>query len=374
MTEQSTSQVPSGEQPPAPPRRRKLRRRLLLSLLALVFALAAAEAVLQIVGVEIRASRLVRDPILGWRNRPGWVESNFSINSRGILGPEFAAQKPPGTIRILCLGDSCTAGDLLRSFDETYPRQLQRELRQRYPGRSFEVVNAGVGGYSSFQGRLWLERELIDYDPDLAVIYFGWNDHWPARLGGPDKEVLGSLGDRIRAWLGWCKLLQLAIKAYHIARGQKMLPAGTPMAPGVPQSGRPARVSLEDYAENLRAMIRAMRDRGGEAVLVTAPSYLEFAEREGIAVPSVPGGAAAVAALVRLHAKYNAVVRRVAQEEQGCLVDAAQELTRMAEPAKLFWRRPGDIIDFIHLSAEGYGRLAGALATCSAVRRLAEAK
>jgi len=320
------------------------------------------ELALQLAGVEIRADRLVRDPLLGWRNRPGWRGPAFSVNSRGCLGPEFSPQKPADTVRVFCLGCSCTAGDLLPSFDDTYPSQLARELERLYPGRSFEVINAGVGGYSSFQGRTWLERELLGYRPDLVVIYFGWNDHWPARLGGQDKWVSGSLSERLRAWLGWSKVLQLLVRGAQTLRGRSQSPDASPALPAV---GQTARVSLNDYEANLKAMVAALRNQGADAILVTAPNYLE------LAAAGQPPGDQAANGLIGVHAAYNAAVRQVAEELDVCLVDAVRDFRTEPDPARLFWRPPGKAIDFIHLSAEGYGRLARAIAASAAVRKLA---
>jgi len=351
---------------PAQPKPHILRRRLLLILFGTTVGLVGAEAVLQILGVEVRTSRLDRDPVLGWRNRPGWRGPVFSINSRGFLGAEFAAQKPPGTARIVCLGDSCTAGDLLPSFDDTYPRQLEQMLTKAHPTRPVEVINAGVGGYSSYQGRLWLEREILRYEPDLVAIYFGWNDHWPARLAGSDKEASGSRSDRLRAWLSWCKLLQLGIKAYHAVRGTDLLPTTEGGAPGGERSGRPPRVSEEDYAANLRAMVRAIKARGGEAVLVTAPNYLELVPSDRRPIPQGFSGDAEVESLIELHWEYNDMARRVAHEEGACLVDLVTDFVHVPRPAALFWAPPND---FIHLSREGYWRLAHAIGTGPAMAR-----
>ncbi len=378
--------------PARTPRRPTLRRRLLLMLAGLAAGLTLAEFALQVAGVEIRAGRLVRDPILGWRNRPGWPGPPFPINSRGFIGPELDPKKAPGTIRIFCLGDSCTAGDLLPSLDDTYPSQLARELRQRYPDRAFEVINAGVGGYSSFQSRTWLEREIIQYEPDLIVLYFGWNDHWPARAGGPDKIVSGSAGERLRSWLGWSKVIQLAIKGYRYAHGRRVVPAKAHAPEAATDTTRVLRVSLDDYAANLRAMVDLIRKQGGDAVLITAPDYLELASKQ--ATPNLAaclgGDEEAVQAIVKLHAAYNDAVRNVAREKRVYLVDAARRFWRASRsfgtlggdgicsvprpgyPARLFWQPPGKPIDFIHLSPEGYGRLARAIAASAAVRKLVE--
>ena len=354
---------PSTASPEPPPRRGGMGRKLLVSLVACLVALALAEGTLHVLGIGARAERLVRDPVFGWRNRAGWRGPKFAINALGFLGDEFAAQKPAGTLRIFCLGDSCTAGDLLPSFGDTYPRQLERILKERHPAAKLEVINAGVGGYSSFHGRLWVEREILAYSPDLVVAYFGWNDHWPARLAGDDKAVSGSWSERTRAWLSWCRLLQLTIRAVHTLRGQQAIPAGGSRQPSrgpkTPDIASKPRVSLDDYRANVLAIVNAVRGAGGGVAFVTAPSYLATMP------PSTRD--ASVERLVELHAEYNAVVRSVAAGQQACLVDAAERLEGAPDAKSLFWDPPHD---HIHLSAEGYRRLAELVAGCSAVERL----
>jgi lysophospholipase L1-like esterase len=311
------------------------------------------EAGLQILGVQIRAERIIRDPVLGWRNRPGWRGPTYTINSWGCLGPEPAAPKPAGVTRILCLGDSCTAGDLLPRFEDTYPSQLSTELRRLSPDRETEVINAAVGGYSSFQGRLWLERELLDLEPDVLVVYFGWNDHWPARAGGSDEELSGSLHERLRAWLAWSKVVQLAIRTYHMAFGRRVVPAGEGAPTAV--SGRPPRVSRTDYRANLLRMAEVMAERGGKSVFVTAPNYLALTD----APQEVFADRATAEAVVRVHESYCNVARKAAADAEAFLVDAARAFEQEAAPDKLFWRpEPSAPLDFIHLSPLGYHRLA----------------
>ena len=86
--------------------------------------------------------------------------SRWSVhtNSRGFRTPEFADQAAPGVVRIVVLGDSSTFGWGVEHF-ETYGEQLGTALARRWSiARSrIEIVNLGVPGYSSFQGRVLLE-------------------------------------------------------------------------------------------------------------------------------------------------------------------------------------------------------------------------
>jgi hypothetical protein len=62
--------------------------------------------------------------------------------------PQKSAAKP-GTIKVVALGDSLTAG-LGLSPDEAYPSVLQQRLNAE--GLAYDVVNAGVSGDTSAGG------------------------------------------------------------------------------------------------------------------------------------------------------------------------------------------------------------------------------
>jgi hypothetical protein len=51
---------------------------------------------------------------------------------------------------------------------------LERELKKK--NQNVEVLNAGVSGYSTAEAALYLERELIKYQPDVVVHSFYEND------------------------------------------------------------------------------------------------------------------------------------------------------------------------------------------------------
>ncbi len=100
---------------------------------------------------------------------------------------EIPLQKPKGQIRLLFLGDSCTFGYLV-SHRHTFVAQAEALLREKYPSIDVKCINAGVPGYTLFQGWRFLETQGIAYAPDLVVLNFGWNDtgEWD---GHSDREV-----------------------------------------------------------------------------------------------------------------------------------------------------------------------------------------
>lgn len=87
-----------------------------------------------------------------------------SVNSLGLRGPERAARKPKGVLRIAVVGGSNTYGPAVND-DETYPAQLERLL-----GKGYEVWNAGVNGYVGLQKAAAAERLFQRHEADLVVI------------------------------------------------------------------------------------------------------------------------------------------------------------------------------------------------------------
>ena len=103
----------------------------------------------------------------------GEFDVHIRTNRRGLRGPDPAVPKPPGTARILMLGDSFTFGFPVRD-EETFSALIEQGLRaQDLP---VEVVNGGVSGYSPTLHYLLLRDELIELEPDLVVLWYDFGD------------------------------------------------------------------------------------------------------------------------------------------------------------------------------------------------------
>jgi hypothetical protein len=102
----------------------------------------------------------------------------FVTNSRGLRDTrEFAYHKPPGTLRVLSLGDSHTQGYEVRQ-DATFSAVLERYLNVHLHARGLkaEVLNAGVSGFSTAEAAAFLESEGHRYQPDVVILGFYAND------------------------------------------------------------------------------------------------------------------------------------------------------------------------------------------------------
>jgi tetratricopeptide (TPR) repeat protein len=77
------------------------------------------------------------------------------------------------TYRILCLGESTTAGQ--------YPSYLEEILNQRNAGIKFSVIDKGVGGTETSIILSKLESNLATYNPGMVIAMIGINDQQIAR-------------------------------------------------------------------------------------------------------------------------------------------------------------------------------------------------
>lgn len=120
------------------------------------------------------------DPLTGSWHVPKatgyWTKSCFSVkvamNSRGLRDVEHDLAKPPGTYRVVVLGDSY-AEALQVPLEDSFPKVLERELQTRAgPTPRIEVINLGVSGFGTDQELLALRHYGRQYEPDLVVLAF----------------------------------------------------------------------------------------------------------------------------------------------------------------------------------------------------------
>jgi lysophospholipase L1-like esterase len=262
-----------------------------------------------------RDRNLAYDPELIWRPKTG----PFSpFNPQGFRGLPVPPDKRPGVRRVIALGDSNTFG---WDVDEgaNWPAQLHALLAASHPGT--EVINAGVWGYSSFQG-VRRFKELVALHPDVVLISFGGNDAHQVTV--PDAayvrrhEQIANLTRATRH----SRLAQLTLAAWDRVAGAAS--AGARLGP---------RVSLADYEAHLRKMIAESRTREIRLVLLTRPF---------IGVSTDP-------ALWKTHAPaYNEATLRIGRAEGVPVIDVYTE----------FANHPELFDDDSHFGVEGHRKAA----------------
>lgn len=274
---------------------------------------------------------VMRDPELWVRLRPSVrYESRDSgtivTSTHGTRGPEFPVPKPAGRVRVVCVGDSVTFGWGVAA-DEAYPALLERALRAS--ARDVDVVNAGQPSYSSFQGRILLERELLGYGPDIVTFAFGHNDGF----GAPRSDRAERARDR-----GLARRAQRLLRRSRLYTALAMVLLRKPAAGGAGPDFRGgladpasavARVDPAAFRDNLTAVVDDCRRAAVELVLVTEP------RRD------------------RKPSPYNEVVRDVGREQQVRVVDLELLFAPLA-PGPLF-------VDNVHPSVAGHRLFASAI-------------
>ncbi len=302
------------------PAKGKFFRPLVFSFLAVAAFFLFAEAALRLAGFRYegfrgRASWWARwdedlyeaDPVLFWKLRPGREHrptqpGYMRINSFGFRDDELPVAKPKGTYRIFTLGDSCTFGDGV-SNDETYANVAGRLLNGRFPEKRIDVINAGVPGYTSYQARRLLERDLLRFEPDAITVYVGINDGIPVRSGMSDA-MRGRKS--VRAWNArlslapWRTYQFMEFIVLRFVAGQGPPPVefdiGLAFKTNVSE-GTPVRVPKVEFFENLSAIAGTCGERGVRLLLLTNPTrggpdaensantYLrEFSARRGVSI------------------------------------------------------------------------------------------
>lgn len=189
-------------------RRPKLSRKkkIVFTLVAVPLMLALLELGLALFGVQ--PALYETDPYVGFSTYvPLFVEERLpdgttqyatAENKLRLFNREtFPQEKPAGSYRVFSLGGSTTHG---RPYDDktSFTGWLREYLTATCDDRPWEVINAGGVSYASYRVALLME-ELIQYEPDLFIIYTGHNEFLEERTYGKIKDTPASV-QRISTW------------------------------------------------------------------------------------------------------------------------------------------------------------------------------
>ena len=182
----------------APLRRRPLpmRKKLAYSLAATLLFFVLLECALALVGVA--ATIDLSDPFVGFEgSSPLFVPDEASDDSSQMITAKnklawfneqsFSRSKPPDVRRVFCLGGSTTYG---RPYDDTtsFAGWLRELLPIAAPEDKWEVINAGGVSYASYRVAR-VTQELLQYEPDLFIVYTGHNEFLEERTYGEIKRA-----------------------------------------------------------------------------------------------------------------------------------------------------------------------------------------
>jgi len=102
-----------------------------------------------------------------------WVEDR--VNSLGFLDREPAIPKPPGTFRVLLIGDSFVEAAQV-PLKEKLQTLLAAGLESKFPNRKYDVVAMGYSGTGQANQLTFYERSRTSLSPDVVILLFVGND------------------------------------------------------------------------------------------------------------------------------------------------------------------------------------------------------
>ncbi|MFH1619013.1 MAG: GDSL-type esterase/lipase family protein, partial [bacterium] len=222
------------------------------------------------------------DHNLFWKMRPRLNVSFHGVriltNKLGFREKEIPLVKKSGTLRILCLGASPTFGWGVSETDR-YSNVLHKMLRESaFTGENLEVINAGVIGYSSYQGAVLLKKIMPVLKPDIVTVPFVVNDVDKYRFflndGKSDGETVSPSGVRLfieasLARSGLVKVLRRVVFGWNTDSAELRIKSRLPFTDA-------RRVSADNYHDNLLAIVQAAGQQGAKVILMKMPVYNPF--------------------------------------------------------------------------------------------------
>jgi len=263
-----------------PPRRLWLYR-IALAVGIPVVVLLTLEFGLRLVGYGRPATFFIPD------EKPGYLRTNPDFAGLFLPGSfdlrplnfRIAEHKAPNTVRIVVLGESAAQGVPVPSF--AFAPQLRAQLRARYPGKEFEVINTGIVAINSHVV-YHIARELAGYEPDLFVVYMGNNE-----VIGPYGPGCAYLSEMPPLWV-----IRASVYVRSTRTGQLMSSLIDDLSPRgrhaaewggmsmfIDSAVRADDSRLEDvyanFESNLRGIVKAASKVGAKTILCTVVANLK---------------------------------------------------------------------------------------------------
>ena len=261
-----------------------MTRKFLMSLAVLMglFAIGelASRAIWSVADLSLSPenAHLIDHPTRLWVQAPNASfilpeHGELRTNELGLRDGPVTIPKPTGEHRILSLGESSTWGHGVRQSD-TYSTLLERMMTT--PGRTVNVINAGVPAYTVQQSAVYLAEEGARLQPDVVMVYHQTNDFLPSggidthnplvRLTASDRELI-----RRRRPLAPVLRVLFTSRLYLVLRNAFLrMPSSIPDAASVPNG--PVRVPEADRRAALDSMLQSARAIGA-TLAVVQPLY-----------------------------------------------------------------------------------------------------
>lgn len=163
------------------------------------------------------------DPLMFWSQRSclkmKFYGEDVRTNNIGLRGKDFPIEKKYEVNRIICMGASSTFGWGVAE-DQTYPFLLEKIFAKNKKSALTEVLNAGQIGFTTFQGKIFLKKHILNYSPDIITVSYILNDIDRCRFVRNEKKYDSELTPSA-AWKIIFK--NIAIKSRIYLMGKRFL-------------------------------------------------------------------------------------------------------------------------------------------------------
>ncbi|MGH7450942.1 MAG: SGNH/GDSL hydrolase family protein, partial [bacterium] len=258
-------------------------------------------------------------------------------NSLGLRDVEPALARPENEFYLITLGDSFTEG-FGAEYESSYPKWLERNLREKCAPLHVRVINGGVCGSDPFYSFTLLRDKLLPYQPNLVTVAINSSDITDLIVRGGEERFLENGGVKFveppqDEWL---------FAGSHLYRLLK-------------------RSLGYDWLGLSPSELMAKKERAVNDLIVALGKFNALAMKEHFVFVAILHPANRFEALSQRYSFDANALKRYMEENQIQYVDlmsAFADKAKMGESEvnKLYWQQDG------HNNAEGYRIMAEALA------------
>jgi len=144
-----------------------MKRWFTVSLLMTLVLLAGSEIVVRVFFARNMSGRFEYgyNPTAGFVENADGTVSLVRAGGRRFHPQTFSRARPPGTFRVMVIGDSVPRGSSLAT---SYPAMIGEKLRAL--GVQAESFNLALGGNGALRSQI-VVRKALDYEPSLVILH-----------------------------------------------------------------------------------------------------------------------------------------------------------------------------------------------------------
>ena len=256
--------------------------------------------------------------------------------NRDIIVP-----KPKNIKRVICMGAS-TTGNYIEANGKvfSYPLELEKILQAKNSNK-IEVNNCGQGGYNSADILVRYALQIIDFQPDIIVLYHAYNDITPyltKNFKSDYSHARSNLAMNYWKFYLASKIPSFSIKFVNFLIN-KWMPSSVrdhllaQVTTGTFDEDLDFTIGLKTYKRNIQHIIDLSKKNKIEVILSTYCHFIHDKIKEE---------------------KINLLYDKIVKEENKVMIDLAQaNKLKLVDNYSLVPQNEKYFVDSVHFSPEG---------------------